>query len=111
MTALSMSAPPPPRTPPPNPKPHLLFSPRRRPGGWRRAEARGSTGPVNSGWSVFVSEAASASRWLDGLKAGDQADVHRLWDRFFRRLVRLAGTRLPGHARREYDEEDVALSA
>ena len=58
-----------------------------------------------------MSDEGSVSRWLDGLKAGDDADIRRLWDRYFQRLVRLAGTRLPGHARRELDEEDVALSA
>jgi DNA-directed RNA polymerase specialized sigma24 family protein len=49
--------------------------------------------------------------WLDGLKAGEARDIQRLWDRYFERLVRLAGMRLPVHARRAYDEEDVALSA
>ena len=58
-----------------------------------------------------MSDEGSVTRWLDGLKAGDEADIRRLWDRYFRRLVRLAGTRLPGHARRDSDEEDVALSA
>jgi len=58
-----------------------------------------------------VSEDGSISRWLEGLKAGDPADVQRLWDRYFHRLVGLAGTRLPRHARRDYDAEDVALSA
>jgi DNA-directed RNA polymerase specialized sigma24 family protein len=53
----------------------------------------------------------SVSRWLVGLREGNDADVQRLWDRYFQRLVRLAGTRLPGHARRVSDEEDVALSA
>lgn len=53
----------------------------------------------------------SVTRWLDGLRAGDEADVQRLWDRYFRRLVRLAGAKLPAHALREFDEEDVALSA
>jgi len=53
----------------------------------------------------------SVSRWLDGLREGNDADVQRLWDRYFQRLVRLASTRLPGHARRAADEEDVALSA
>ena len=53
----------------------------------------------------------SVSRWLDGLREGNDADVQRLWDRYFERLVRLASTRLPGHARRVSDEEDVALSA
>jgi DNA-directed RNA polymerase specialized sigma24 family protein len=54
---------------------------------------------------------ASVSGWLDGLRAGDEADIQRLWDRYFQRLVQLAGRKLPGHARREFDEEDVALSA
>ena len=54
---------------------------------------------------------ASVSGWLDGLRAGDQADIQRLWDRYFQQLVKLAGKKLPGHARREFDEEDVALSA
>jgi DNA-directed RNA polymerase specialized sigma24 family protein len=53
----------------------------------------------------------SVSRWLDGLREGNNADVERLWDRYFQRLVNLASTKLPGHARRVTDEEDVALSA
>jgi DNA-directed RNA polymerase specialized sigma24 family protein len=53
----------------------------------------------------------SVSRWLDGLREGNDADVKRLWDRYFQRLVNLASTRLPSHARRVTDEEDVALSA
>lgn len=56
-------------------------------------------------------EDASVSGWLDGIRAGDEADIQRLWDRYFQQLVRLAGKKLPGHARREFDEEDVALSA
>jgi RNA polymerase sigma factor (sigma-70 family) len=58
-----------------------------------------------------LSDDGSISRWLEGLKAGDPADIERLWDRYFHRLVALAGARLPRHARREYDAEDVALSA
>ena len=53
----------------------------------------------------------SVSRWLDGLRQGDAADVQRLWDRYIQSLVRVAGARLRGHACRDYDEEDVALSA
>lgn len=53
----------------------------------------------------------SVTVWLDGIKAGDGGDISRLWDRYFKRLVRLAGTRLPAHCRRSFDEEDVALSA
>src|SRR5579863_7966516 len=58
-----------------------------------------------------VSEGDSVTRWLEGIKSGDDADIQRLWDRYFERLVRLAGAKLPGHGRRAFDEEDVALSA
>jgi len=58
-----------------------------------------------------VSNGESVTRWLDGVKAGDSADIQRLWDRYFQRLVRLAGAKLPGHCRRAFDEEDVAISA
>jgi RNA polymerase sigma factor (sigma-70 family) len=53
----------------------------------------------------------SVTTWLDGVKSGDDLDISQLWDRYFQRLVRVAGSRLPGHARRSVDEEDVALSA
>src|SRR5690242_18330533 len=48
---------------------------------------------------------------IQGIKAGDGSDVQRLWVRYFERLVRLAGAKLPAHCRRAFDEEDVALSA
>jgi DNA-directed RNA polymerase specialized sigma24 family protein len=53
----------------------------------------------------------SVTRWLDGVKAGDDLAIQKLWDRYFQRLTRLAAKRLPAHARRDIDEEDVALSA
>ncbi len=53
----------------------------------------------------------SVTIWLDGIKAGDGPDIQRLWNRYFERLVRLAGKKLPAHCRRAFDEEDVALSA
>jgi DNA-directed RNA polymerase specialized sigma24 family protein len=53
----------------------------------------------------------SVTRWIDGVKTGDNADIQRLWNRYFERLVRLAGAKLPGHCRRAFDEEDIALSA
>jgi len=58
-----------------------------------------------------MSQGDSVTYWLDGLKAGDNDPIQQLWDRYFQCLVRLAGTRLPDHARRAIDEEDVALSA
>jgi DNA-directed RNA polymerase specialized sigma24 family protein len=53
----------------------------------------------------------SVTRWLDQLKAGDPQAAQRLWERYFRRLVGLARTKLRGAPRRAADEEDVALSA
>jgi DNA-directed RNA polymerase specialized sigma24 family protein len=53
----------------------------------------------------------SVTIWLDGLKAGDERATRELWERYFPRLVGLASKRLPHNARREADEEDVALSA
>jgi DNA-directed RNA polymerase specialized sigma24 family protein len=63
------------------------------------------------GGSITVSNGESVTQWLHGIKAGDSADIQRLWDRYFERLVRLAGAKLPGHCRRSFDEEDVAISA
>jgi DNA-directed RNA polymerase specialized sigma24 family protein len=60
---------------------------------------------------MVVSNGESVTRWLRGVKAGDSADIERLWNRYFQRLVRLAGAKLPGHCRRAFDEEDVAISA
>jgi len=55
----------------------------------------------------------SITRWIDDLKAGDQAAAQPLWDRYFDRLVRLARARLQStrQTSAEADEEDAALSA
>src|SRR5262245_60276365 len=53
----------------------------------------------------------SVTRWLSQLRAGDAGAAGPLWERYFRRLVALAGARLHGASRRAADEEDVALSA
>jgi DNA-directed RNA polymerase specialized sigma24 family protein len=58
-----------------------------------------------------MSSDGSITNWLDQLKAGDQAAAQPLWQRYFERLVRLAGKKLTGVRRRAGDEEDVALSA
>ena len=49
--------------------------------------------------------------WLAGLRNGEADAAQKLWQRYFEQLVRLTGNRLPAHARRDFDEEDVALSA
>jgi DNA-directed RNA polymerase specialized sigma24 family protein len=53
----------------------------------------------------------AVTQWLEGLRDGDAEAAQKLWTRYFGQLVRLAGNRLPVHARRDFDEEDVALSA
>jgi DNA-directed RNA polymerase specialized sigma24 family protein len=58
-----------------------------------------------------MSEDGSVSRWIELLKAGDHAAAQPLWQRYFRRLVGLARTKLADGRRRAADEEDVALSA
>jgi DNA-directed RNA polymerase specialized sigma24 family protein len=58
-----------------------------------------------------MTDGGSVTLWLDGIKAGDQQAIGVLWDRYFRRIKGLAAKRLPIHARRDADEEDVAISA
>ncbi len=53
----------------------------------------------------------SVSRLIDGLVVGDELTVQLLWERYFRRLVRLARKKLADAPKRVADEEDVALSA
>jgi DNA-directed RNA polymerase specialized sigma24 family protein len=77
---------------------------------WFVQQGRSSDG-VTFDRRTVVANSNSVTCWLDGLKAGDSEDIRRLWDRYFARLVRLAGARIPGNSRRAVDEEDVALSA
>ena len=49
--------------------------------------------------------------WIDGLRTGDERSAQQLWERYFSQLVRIAGSKLPRSVRRDFDEEDVALSA
>ncbi len=55
----------------------------------------------------------SITRWLGALKEGDPTAAKALWNRYFRRLVRLAWAKLRAahHPGTVEDEEDAALSA
>jgi DNA-directed RNA polymerase specialized sigma24 family protein len=55
----------------------------------------------------------SVTRWIGDLKSGGDAAAQRLWERYFERLVRLAGKKLQDgrRPRTVEDEEDAALSA
>lgn len=55
----------------------------------------------------------SVTQWIGALKAGDHDAAQKLWERYFERLVRLAGARLraTGRTGADQDGEDAALSA
>ena len=53
----------------------------------------------------------SVTIWIDGLRAGNEQSAQQLWERYFSQLVRIADAKLPRGVRRDFDEEDVALSA
>ena len=53
----------------------------------------------------------SVTLWIERLQDGDEAAAQELWNRYFSQLVRLAAAKLPRTVRRDFDEEDVALSA
>ena len=53
----------------------------------------------------------TVTHWISSLKEGDQLAVDKIWQRYFDKLCRLARQKLPDFVRREFDEEDVALSA
>jgi DNA-directed RNA polymerase specialized sigma24 family protein len=58
-----------------------------------------------------MSSDGSVTRWLDLLRAGDEAAAQALFECYFTRLVGLARQKLNGAPRRAANEEDVALSA
>lgn len=60
---------------------------------------------------MMTTEECSVAGWLSGVRRGDPMAAQQLWERYFDRLVQLANDRLPSHARRSFDGEDVALSA
>ncbi|MFO0868872.1 MAG: ECF-type sigma factor [Pirellulales bacterium] len=53
----------------------------------------------------------SMTRWIDGLRAGEDAAARRLWESFFDRLLAVARQRLRSTNRAVHDDEDVVLSA
>lgn len=55
--------------------------------------------------------AGSISRHFEGLEQRDPEAVRAVWDRYYAALVRYTRKRLAGVRRRDFDEEDVAISA
>jgi RNA polymerase sigma factor (sigma-70 family) len=58
----------------------------------------------------LATEPGSVSKWIGQLQAGESAAAQQLWERYFQRLVELAGKKLQRASRHIADEEDVALS-
>lgn len=53
----------------------------------------------------------SVTRWIAGLKSGDDTAAAAIWEKFFFRLRNYARAKLGPTARRAVDDEDLALSA
>ncbi len=53
----------------------------------------------------------SVTHWIGELKHGNREAAQHLWEKYFYRLVQLAGHKLRGRPLRAADQEDVALSA
>ena len=58
-----------------------------------------------------MSHEDSVTEWMEALQHNDDQAAHKLWERYFQRLVRLARRQLnKTPPRGAYDEEDIALS-
>lgn len=53
----------------------------------------------------------SVTRWLTGVKAGDETAAARIVERYSQDLLALANQRLPRSRRRSFDADDVVQSA
>jgi RNA polymerase sigma factor (sigma-70 family) len=62
------------------------------------------------GGRKIVSADEPVTNWLRQLESRDQQAALRLWRRYYREVVELAGARLGAKSRRVVDEEDVAQS-
>ena len=58
-----------------------------------------------------MASSGSVSRWIPGLKAGDDQATEQLWNRYYDKLITLAQRKLESAPCRMADGEDVALDA
>jgi len=56
-------------------------------------------------------DVGSITRWIEGVKQGDDAAIQEIWNRYYDKLIRFAQRKLEGCAKRVADEDDVLLSA
>ena len=64
-----------------------------------QAAVRTGKGVASSRGAERMDEDDPVTRWIEGLKAGDEAAVADLWNRYFDRLVHLARQKLGTTAR------------
>jgi RNA polymerase sigma factor (sigma-70 family) len=57
-----------------------------------------------------MSSDGSITHWIREIQEGNQQVAQELWERYFAKLVQLAGMELRGAKRQMADEEDVAIS-
>ena len=67
--------------------------------------------PIRIHRRVLMMEDHDITNWIPGLKDQDPVAQERVWNAYFKKLVRMTSTKLKTLNRRESDEEDVALSA
>jgi DNA-directed RNA polymerase specialized sigma24 family protein len=58
-----------------------------------------------------MQDAERITLWIDRLKRGDEEAASKIWDEFFPRVQGLARKRLGSLPQRDYDADDLALSA
>ena len=78
---------------------------------WSKLNERPAMPANDKQVGIHMDANASVTSWIEGLRRDDPRSAQELWERYFEKLVALARQKLPSHVRREFDEEDVALSA
>ena len=58
-----------------------------------------------------MSDDEPITRWIDGLRQGEDDAARHIWEKFVDRLLSVARQRLRSASRTAYDEEDAVLSA
>ena len=58
-----------------------------------------------------MSYSGTVTQWIDHLKQGNSGGAEHLWQTYFQKVCAFARNRLPEYKKREFDEEDVAISA
>ncbi len=66
---------------------------------------------INCEPNMSQPDTSSVTAWLPALKAGDNDAAQQLWEAYYQRLIYFARARLRDVPKRDFDEDDVVLSA